>query len=128
MVVPPPPSGGAAVLAGFQMIAAFQVGHPDFSSGQWSLELHMLSRRVGSVPALVARPRRLSLMVKAKALRPASMMSCDACRLPWPLLATMERPMRASWCSHRSHLPVARGRTALSRCASASGSCGTIIM
>ena len=27
MLVPPPPSGGAAVLAGFQMIAAFQVSH-----------------------------------------------------------------------------------------------------
>ena len=27
MLVPPPPSGGAAALAGFQMIAAFQVSH-----------------------------------------------------------------------------------------------------
>ena len=31
MLVPPPPSGGAAVLAGFQMIAAFQVGRPDLA-------------------------------------------------------------------------------------------------
>ena len=27
MLVPPPPSGGAAALAGFQMIAAFQVSY-----------------------------------------------------------------------------------------------------
>lgn len=62
MLVPPPPSGGAAVLAGFQMIAAFQVGRPDFSIGQWSLKWHLSRCRVGFVPAHVTQ-----ILAKAKA-------------------------------------------------------------
>ena len=60
MLVPPPPSGGAAVLAGFQMITAFQVGHSDLSSGRWSLNLHISRSRVGSIHERVARPRVVS--------------------------------------------------------------------
>ena len=115
MLAPPPPGGGAAALAGFQMIAAFQVKHPRATEATF-LHTHAADKQCdGRCPHSCCLPGSL-VPVRTDALSPASISSCDARRHPWPLQASMRARMRASSCSHRSLSRAAQGRTALLRC------------